>query len=1471
MNAKVRIDKLSKELNLDSKQVLAICGQLDIIVKTHRSSITESEAQRIRVAAKKVTAPSLNAKTDPEEWGYILVGSAGDSLIRNFEGDAAVKAYPEYRERREYASGLLFECVGKTCLFYVRRKGSAREPGEEIWELTIATDADKELPTRLKKLGKTLSLIAAVPQDGVGGLKILSAILLQPARGEIDGYAVPCSLRLLPNMQNHLKISKKTLARIAAMPVCGNHVPTEDQLRAWNGFLQIEEKIARARQFCVRYVAQNYGSDSRRIGFEIDITSVTMDGTEENSLEQENFWERAKRARNEDIKLFETTPTAKNWQNGRQIGSIEEIDPQRSLIRIRLERDFADCMVTGRYELPDTGFLFFEAVGDIKQIQRKKKALDDLNNGRTQNPYLGNFLFDASQARPTHKTIQLQPQDLLLSSANPGQKAAVETVLAAKDLVLIQGPPGTGKTTVIAEICYQIALRGGRTLIASQANLAVDNALSRLVHNPVIRAVRKGRAEKVGEEGQAFLEDQVIGTWLENTADDCKNCLSKQVENVKVLRQLLTYLPRFTGYMQVESEFNQQQNEFTKAKATLEANIKKQENLYQENLVQKSEVESLLTKLDNLLSTAPNVNWESEEVTNFLPLLKPYTEGNELVHNFLINVRTAINFTNELNLTHPSYGAFGLGVWLQEVMSTIGEYKIGLNFAKDATVAMSELGLAVQVFQEYSLRLHQLETDYQKILPKQQALQETIQKWENRKQEIDAIIASVKEWKLTAHSQLYSILCQNQTLNELQLPSGLVTLANSLKLPLVPSNYQVNLPDWSILGKAIAYEIDGGFVDRRGNQYTFSYFLQQSFSQVPIIFSANDRAQWQNIGKQFLNYSQLTPNQRRIIVQTTQTCLQKLQHTYAASWESYKHDILNRIAHEFIENILTNARQCVLKVKTETDQQLQYLQKQLNQYQQNEYQQIPTIQAQVEVAEKDANAKLERVMTILQQAQQQLPALHNLIAEYLVKSNIWEYSQEFSTRVSSLENCIIQLGTLIPSLNSFAVLDVIKKSLHEHLVIFKKEIASFTKKLENLQIKLGKLEPPQLSENLIVERQWWENIWQEIPGRLKIDVSTDLFDLNFLHQIQTQFQSWQKQLTEEETYLNRYQHFIQDWIEKVQNPSERDRNDLRRIYLDNANVVGITCVQAASRDFSEEFKHFDVVIIDEVSKCTPPELLIPALKGKKLVMVGDHRQLPPMFDTNTLEEVAQEIGSTREELQFLEESLFKSQFETADKSIKQMLTTQYRMHPMIMGAINQFYDGKLECGILDPDIKRAHHITGIIEENHHLVWVKMPQQEEFAERREGTSFSNIKEIDVIERLCQQIDTAWTSKVANGEPKKEIAVITFYGAQLRKIDERLQSELFPALQIRTGTVDRFQGMERPIVIVSMVRNNSKGDVGFAKKPERVNVAFSRAQELLIIVGCHDLFTHQTGKIGNMYSEVSNVVRLHGGFIDSHIFS
>lgn len=1401
--------------------------------------------------------PTFANNRNSESWSYKCVGAVAKDEIIDLLGD-------------------------QVCLFYVRRQGAGKHQNEEIWQLTIATDRDDfPLPVKLEKQGKTLGLIAAIQEDGRGGLKVLSTRLLQLSRGHADGYAVPFRLRLLPHDKHRLGIPKAALARIEKMPICGDHIPTEDQLQAWKAFLQVEENIAKARQFCVAFVGNDYGTNTRQITFEVDVNSATLDGSEQNYLNVASFWERVKRSKNQEVKLSDTVPTGKLTHKIPKFGSIEKVDPKNCLIKVKLERELAEYIATQRYQPPVKGFLFFDAAGDIQQVRRKKEALEQLKHGQTQNPYLGNFLFDASQARRMKKIVELQADDLLLSSANAGQKAAVEKVLASEDLILIQGPPGTGKTTVIAEICYQIALRGGRTLIASQANLAVDNALSRLVHNPVIRAVRKGRAERVGEEGQPFLEDKVIGTWLENTATDCENSLDKRLQNVQTLGNFLVELPRFTDYLQLESDLNQQQNELNQQKENLAANCKIKEATYQQSLDKINQVESIQLGLDYLLKNAPNIDWEAPQVKNSLPHLQPYTEGNVLIQDFLTNVSQAINCTDELGLVRPAYGAFGLAVWLGEsVAEKIADFKIAFGYAQDAILVMSEVAEAVSMIPQNSPHLNQPEIDEQEFLSKRQILQQTIKGWQNRQREIDYVIAAIKEWKSTAPVVLSQTVkeCQQsgQTLTEdlLQLPLGLLMFANQLKLTIVPKKYQIHLPDCQALEKALMYETEGGFVDRIGKQYNFSYFLEQNFSQIPIVLSASDRTQWRKIYEEFKNYQLLNPNQRKFLVENTQLFLTRMQTVYGKAWELNNLDsTVKYISEDLLTNILANARQCIARVKAETEQQLQSLQQRLLELEKyrTTQQQISATSSQIEAA----NIKLEQVVKILQllNQQQNVPdKLRTLVTEYLTtQSKIWEHSQEFSTQVNAGVSYLSNLETLISSIAPFAVLETIKKSLDEQILIIEQENTLAQKQLKQIQTQLKKLdkEPKiQPSEDLILSRNWWENFWQTIPDKFQpADIHADLFNLEFLHRIKAQFDAWQNQLTEEESYLSRYQDFTKDWIAKVKNPSERDRNDLRRIYLDNANVVGITCVQAANYNFSQEFKAFDVVIIDEVSKCTPPELLIPALKGKKLVLVGDHRQLPPMLDTSTVEEVAQSLGSSKSELQFLEESLFKIQFEAADKSVKQMLNTQYRMHPFIMGAINQFYHGKLECGLLEPDTQRAHNLTGeIIQKNHHLVWVKMPREQEFQEERENTSFSNVREIDVIERLCQQFENTWAAKVANGEPKKEIAVITFYGAQLRKIDERLQSELFPSLEIRTGTVDRFQGMERAVVIVSMVRNNHQGDVGFAKKPERVNVAFSRAQELLVIVGCHDLFTRQGGKVGDMYLEISRTVDSQGGFVD-----
>ncbi|MBQ3566051.1 MAG: AAA family ATPase, partial [Oscillospiraceae bacterium] len=136
----------------------------------------------------------------------------------------------------------------------------------------------------------------------------------------------------------------------------------------------------------------------------------------------------------------------------------------------------------------------YDGVSDIT-CRRMKFGLDKLCRGEAVNKRLTEFLFDPKKAnRTVGENVFLNEENLLSKTMNSEQISAVEGALNAEDLYLIQGPPGTGKTTVIAEICYQNAIRGLKTLIVSQSNLAVDNAISRVMNHADIRVLRKGDA-----------------------------------------------------------------------------------------------------------------------------------------------------------------------------------------------------------------------------------------------------------------------------------------------------------------------------------------------------------------------------------------------------------------------------------------------------------------------------------------------------------------------------------------------------------------------------------------------------------------------------------------------------------------------------------------------------------------------------------------------------------------------------------------------------------------------------------------------------------------------------------------------------------------------------------------------------------------------------------------------------------------
>ena len=372
----------------------------------------------------------------------------------------------------------------------------------------------------------------------------------------------------------------------------------------------------------------------------------------------------------------------------------------------------------------------------------------------------------------------------------------------------------------------------------------------------------------------------------------------------------------------------------------------------------------------------------------------------------------------------------------------------------------------------------------------------------------------------------------------------------------------------------------------------------------------------------------------------------------------------------------------------------------------------------------------------------------------------------------------------------------------------------------------------------------------------------------------------------------KYSSAVSSWKNELETKDKHSRTEFSRLYRSNVNLVAATCSICGSRDFMESYSDmfggnersdmfFDVVIMDEASKATPLEMAVPLVLGKKIIVIGDHKQLPPMMDENTIDSALEKIGKKNiaEKLQKAE-SQFKRLFEAAAKvrkTIVATLDTQYRMHEQIMNTIKQFYQeelaatGGLKCGISEtmdiPDLankgSRWHGITlnPIINPNTHAVWIDVHTPETYLSpgyKNEG----ELKAIDLVLKALQQADGYSDFINAQQKPEdKEIGIITFYSAQSREIKKKYKGKNY-----RMDVVDRFQGMERNIIIVSTVRSNPKNNIGFAKEIERINVAFSRARRLLIVVGNKRQFesnSNYAASIANMetvsFEQLKDAVR------------
>jgi DNA polymerase III delta prime subunit len=277
--------------------------------------------------------------------------------------------------------------------------------------------------------------------------------------------------------------------------------------------------------------------------------------------------------------------------------------------------------------------------------------------------------------------------------------------------------------------------------------------------------------------------------------------------------------------------------------------------------------------------------------------------------------------------------------------------------------------------------------------------------------------------------------------------------------------------------------------------------------------------------------------------------------------------------------------------------------------------------------------------------------------------------------------------------------------------------------------------------------------------------------------------------------------------------------ELKRIeslVLRAASVVAGTCVGLSSSDAFFRSK-FDMCIIDEASKATATEAMIPMVRSAHCLLVGDTQQLPP-YDAGAIDLE----GYSQAEMK---ETLLDYLLNRLPKDCVFELTHQHRMCKGIgdlIGAV--FYEGKLVN--TRADTERRDCIRLLYRKP--VVWFDTKGH---FQRRQVHTYVNAGEQTLALSLLSGLNRA-AERIGGSV---SVAVIAGYTGQALALDEGIQRGLFPGLTIEVATVDSFQGKEADVCIYSVTLNNTQDYLGFLKSAKRLNVALSRPRDLLLILG------------------------------------
>lgn len=330
----------------------------------------------------------------------------------------------------------------------------------------------------------------------------------------------------------------------------------------------------------------------------------------------------------------------------------------------------------------------------------------------------------------------------------------------------------------------------------------------------------------------------------------------------------------------------------------------------------------------------------------------------------------------------------------------------------------------------------------------------------------------------------------------------------------------------------------------------------------------------------------------------------------------------------------------------------------------------------------------------------------------------------------------------------------------------------------------------------------------------------------------------------------------------------------------DVNIIGATCIHIASGAYSKINFRFDYVIMDESSKASPPETLVPINMGQNIILIGDHRQLPPVI---TREDAVKKKVKTELEdngLDFNKDfgvSLFEQLVEAFEKDESKeqyikMLDIQYRMPKQVGDLISKyFYEGKLNnpATTVLPNYDQDHHHGLAFKKETSIVFISTSNRENPSDNGDKYNRQNACNVDAIKEILSELNDLYKDNL-NKEKPLTIGVIAGYRGQVNLLQQKIQPSTYKNFVLETmdssstpkkenlisiNTVDKFQGAERDIIIYDVVRSSiGQSNIGFLDDYRRINVAFSRVKRLLIVVGDNEYLTKRaTLNQGGQFTE------------------